>query len=100
MNQIEVQDLFRKFAAPLAPYAATSPTRKEGAEFLARSLWMTLIVGPEMEEETWRIFQNQANLDEELLQSIKQVYFEKMKPMVNDVQLAALRERYQLRKKE
>lgn len=100
MDQAEVQDLFRKFAGPLAPYAATSPTRKEGAAFLARSLWMVLIAGPEMEAETWKIFQNRANLDEESLQSIKQVYFEKMQPMVNEEQLAALRERYRLQKKE
>jgi hypothetical protein len=54
MNQAEVQYLFRQFAAPLTSYAATSPKRKEGAEFHSRSLWMAMIAGPEMEEETWR----------------------------------------------
>jgi hypothetical protein len=94
MNQAEVQDLFRKFAAPLAPYAATSPARKEGAVFLVRSLWTAMIAGPEMEEETWKVFQTTGKLDEEAVQSIKQVYFDKMKPVVSDEQLAALRQRY------
>ena len=38
MDQAEVQELFRKFASPLAGYAATSVQRKEGAEFMARTL--------------------------------------------------------------
>ncbi len=38
MDQAEVQALFRKFAAPLAGYAVTSPARKELAEMLARNL--------------------------------------------------------------
>ena len=50
MDQTEVEALFRKFAAPLAGYAATSAKRKEGAEFLARNLWTAMIAGPEMEE--------------------------------------------------
>lgn len=58
MDQAEVQTLFRKFAAPLAGYAATSPARKELAEMLARNLWTALIAGPEMEEETWKVFKN------------------------------------------
>lgn len=99
MDQAEVQALFRKFAAPLAPYAATSAVRKEGAEMLARSLWTAMIAGPEMEEETWKVFKTTGNLDDESLQSIKQVYFEKMKPVVSEEQLAALRQRYQVRKK-
>jgi hypothetical protein len=38
MGQSEVQSLFRKFAARLGGYAATSPARKELAEMLARNL--------------------------------------------------------------
>jgi hypothetical protein len=53
MAQGEVQALFRKFAAPLAGYAATSLPRKNLAELLARNLWTALTAGPEMEEETW-----------------------------------------------
>jgi len=43
MDQDKVQALFRKFAAPLARYAATSPERKKLAEMLARNLWTTIL---------------------------------------------------------
>lgn len=33
MDRTEVQALLRKFAAPLAGYAATSPDRKDLAEY-------------------------------------------------------------------
>jgi hypothetical protein len=100
MDRAEVQALFRKFAAPLAGYAATSGERKEGAEFLARSLWTALIAGPDMEEETWKAFKKHADLDDDSLQSIKDAYFQKMKPVVSEAQVAALRERYRVRRKE
>ena len=64
MERADVQALFRKFAAPLAGYAATSPARKELAEMLARNLWAAMIAGPEMEEETWKVFKKHANLDD------------------------------------
>ena len=99
MDPTEVQTLFRKFAAPLAGYAATSPARKELAEMLARNLWTAMIAGPEMEEETWIVFKKQANLDDDSLQPIKELYFEQMKPAVPDEQLAALRLRYRVRRK-
>jgi len=91
MNQAEIQTLLRKFAAPLAGYAATSPARKEGAEFLARNLWMAMIAGPEMEVETWKVFKTTGQLDDDSLQAIKDVYFEQMKPVVSEEQLGALR---------
>jgi hypothetical protein len=97
MDQAEVQTLFRKFAAPLAGYAATSPARKELAEMLARNLWTAMIAGPEMEVETWKVFKKQANLDDDSLQPIKELYFEQMKPVVTDEQIVALRQRYLLR---
>lgn len=100
MDQAEVQALFRKFAAPLAGYAATSAQRQKGAEFMVRTLWTAMIAGPEMEEETWKAFQKHAHLDGESLQSIKDLYFQKMKPVVTEEQLAGLRERYRLRQKE
>ncbi len=100
MTQAEVQALFRRFAAPLAGYAATSVQRKEGAEFIARTLWTALIAGPEMEVQTWKAFQKHAALDEESLQTIKDLYYEKMKPVVTEEQRAALQQRYSLRKKE
>ena len=100
MTQAEIQALVRRFAAPLAGYAATSAERKEGAEFMARTLWTALIAGPEMEEETWKAFKKHAALDDDSLQSIKDLYFQQMKPVVSEAQLAALRERYRLRWKE
>lgn len=100
MDQADAQALFRKFAAPLAGYAATSAQRKEGAEFMARTLWTALIAGPEMEEETWKAFRMHAHLEDDLLQAIKDVYFQHMKPVVSEEQLAGLRERYGLHRKE
>ena|ERR1700722_8078851 len=100
MDQAEVQTLFRKFAAPLAGYAATSPARKELAEMLARNLWTAMIGGPEMEEETWKVFKKHAKLDDDTLQPIKKLYFEQMKPVVTEEQLVALRQRYRLRRQE
>ena len=67
---------------------------------MARTLWMALIAGPEMEEETWKAFQKHAALEAESLQSIKDLYFQQMKPVVTEEQLAALRERYRLQRKE
>jgi hypothetical protein len=100
MDQSEVQTLFRQFAAPLAGYAATSLERKELAEMLARNLWMAMIAGPEMEAETWAIFKTNGKLDDDSLQMIQQLYFEQMKPAVTEEQVAHLRQRYHLRKRE
>ena len=100
MDQGAVQGLFRRFAAPLAPYAASSQDRKEIADFLARTLWTAMVAGPEMEEETWKVFETTGKLDDESLQAIKQVYFERMKPVVSEEELIGLRQRYQVRKKD
>ena len=100
MNQAEVQALFRKFAAPLAGYAATSAKRKEGAESLARNLWTAMIAGPELEEETWKVFKTTGKLDTDWLQEIQRLYYDQMKPVVNEEQLAGLRERYRVGRKE
>jgi hypothetical protein len=100
MEHAEAQALFRKFAAPLAGYAATSPPRQALAEMLARNLWMAMIAGPAMEEEMWKVFQKRANLDDDSLQPIKQLYFEQMKSVITDEQIAALRQRYRLRRQE
>lgn len=99
MEHTDVQVLLRKFAAPLADYAATSAARKDLAEMLVRNLWMAMIASPEMEQEAWRIFQASGKLDDESLQPIKQVYYEQMRPVVSEDELAELRRRYQLRPK-
>src|SRR5713101_6990001 len=100
MDQAEVQALFRRFTAPLAGYAATSSARKELAEMLARNLWTAMIAGPEMEEETWKVLKTTGKLNDDSLQVIQQLYFDQMKPAVSDEELADLRQRYQLRRKE
>jgi hypothetical protein len=98
MNQEEAQALFQKFAAPLAPYV-TSAARKEAAESLARSLWLALVTGPEIEETVWRGLKDTARLDDDLIEALKQCYEEKMKPVVSGEQLAALRQRYKVERK-
>ena len=100
MDQVTIQTLLRQFSAPLATYAATSPERKEVAEMLVRSLWAAMIAGPEMEAETWKSFRAIGKIDDEALQVIQELYFDQMKPAVNEEQLADLRMRYQLRRKE
>jgi hypothetical protein len=98
MNQEEAQALFQKFAAPLAPYV-TSAARKEAAESLARSLWLALVTGPEIEETVWKGLKDTARLDDDLIEALKQCYEEKMKPVVSGEQLAALRQRYKVERK-
>ena len=95
-----MQALFRKFAAPLAGYAATSPARKKRAEMLARNLWTAVIAGPEIEEETWKVLKTTGKLDDDSLQVIQQLYVDQMKPVVSEEQLAGLRGRYRFRRKE
>ncbi len=99
MDQATIQSLLRQFSAPLAAYAATSPERKELAEMLVRNLWTAMIAGPEMEEETWKSFRAIGKLDDGAIQVIQELYFDQMKPVVNQEQLADLRRRYQLRRK-
>lgn len=57
-----------------------------------------MITGPEIEVETWEILKTKGNLDDELLDSIRSCYYEKMKPVVGAEQLAALRDRYKVTK--
>jgi hypothetical protein len=100
MDQAEVQALLRKFAAPLAGCAASSPARKKLAEMLAHNLWTAMIAGPEMEEETWKVLKTTGKLDDDSLLVIQQMYFDQMKPVVTEEQLVALRERYRVRRKD
>jgi hypothetical protein len=100
MDQAEVQALFRKFSAPLAGYVDTSAGRKELAEMLARILWRAMIAGPETEEEIQKVLKSTRRLDDDSLQAIQRLYFDQMRPLVSDEQLADLRERHQLRRKE
>ena len=54
MTDEEVRDLLQEFAAPLSLYV-TSPDRKTSAEALVKSLWLAMITGSQMEEETWKV---------------------------------------------
>jgi hypothetical protein len=100
MDETKVQALFRRFAAPLAGYAATSRKRKELAEMLARNLWTALIAGPEMEEETWRILKTTGKLDDDSLLPIQELYYKQMKPVVSEEEVVSLRQRYNLKRKD
>ncbi len=97
MTDQEVRDLLQAFAAPLSPYV-TSPAREASARTLVETLWLAMITGPEIEEETWETLKTKGGLDDDLLESIQTCYYEKMKPVVSAEQLAALRERYKVRR--
>ena len=99
MDQEEVQSLFERFAAPLAAYVALGG-RKESMETVARSLWVSMIGGPEIEEQMWTELGKPGNVDVNLLESIRRCYLEEMKPAISDEQLAALRRRYGIRVEE
>ena len=96
MDQEDVQSLFERFAAPLAAYVALGG-RKESMEMVARSLWVTMIGGPQIEEQMWTDMRETGDVDASLLESIRTCYAEEMKPVVSDEQLAALRQRYNIR---
>ncbi len=100
MDQAEAQALFRKFAAPLAGYAATSTARKELAEMLARLLWRAMIAGPETEGEIQKVLKSTRKLGDDSLQAIQHLYFAEMRPLVSEEEIVALRERHRDRKKE
>ena len=99
MTDAYIQTLLKKFAAPLAGYAAASQARKENADFMVRTLWTAMIAGPEMEEDTWKAFREIAHLPEDDLKAIQDCYNQQMKPVVTPEQLATLRKRYGLRRK-
>jgi hypothetical protein len=90
MQESEVQDTFLRFAAPLSGFA-TLGGRKESVEELARNLWMVLLAGDQAEEQLWNAL---AQSDANLCETVKRCYLEEMKPLVSEVELAALRQRY------
>jgi hypothetical protein len=51
-------------------------------------------------EEVWKALKTTSKLDDDSLQIIQQMYFDKMKPVVSEEQLVALRERYRVRRKK
>ena len=99
MTDKEVHDLLQEFAAPLSPYV-TSLDRETSAKALVETLWLAMVTGPEIEEETWKTLKTKGNLDDDSLDSIRTCYYEKMKPVVGAEQLVALRERYKVRRKK
>ena len=50
-----------------------------------------MLAGTETEEQLWKSL---AQADAELCDTVKRCYFEEMKPLVSDEELAALRQRY------
>ena len=99
IKDADVQALLKKFAAPLAEYAAASHARKENADFMVQTLWTAMIAGPEMEEETWKAFREIAHMPDGDIKAIQDCYYQQMKPVVSSEQLAALRKRYGMRRK-
>jgi len=97
LTDLEAQNLFHTFAAPLFR-AANSPARKEGAHGLAQMLWLALITGPEVEEI---VFQELAKvgIDDEGIQVIRDRYYREMKPAITEKELQALKIRYEVKKK-
>jgi len=87
------QALFERFMAPLTPYVALGG-RQEAVEKLARNLWIAMLSGPKVEEAFWETMRKTAGLDADLFELIQRCYFEEMKPVVGEEQLAALRKRY------
>jgi hypothetical protein len=98
MDQSEAQILFKRFAAPLAAYASTSPERKELAAMLARNLWMAMIAGPEGEAEIWTVLKTIGGIDGGSLLVIQELYLNQMRPTVTAEQLDALRNLFPLKK--
>ena len=94
MTEQEAQDLYRKFATPLACFIKLGVHGK-AVECLAKTLWTAMIFGPEMEGELWTSLQGD-NLSGELVMSVMACYLAEMKPLVAGEQLAALRRRYGL----
>lgn len=89
MTEAEVQTLFNK--SPLTSYAQSSPDRRHMAEVVAKLLWASLLAGPWEEEETGKAFKEKGFMADAHVQAVKDCYFQKMKPVVKDEQLAALR---------
>ncbi|MCX9009936.1 MAG: hypothetical protein OIN66_02330 [Candidatus Methanoperedens sp.] len=96
LTDLEAQNLFRKFAAPLFR-AASSPARKKAAHELARMLWVALITGPDIEE---LVFQElvKVGLDAEGIQAIRDRYYREMKPAITEEELQALKISYKVKK--
>ena len=90
MQESDIQEIFIRFASPLAGFAALGG-RKESVDELARNLWMAMLAGTEAEEQMWASL---AQADADLCDTVKLCYFEEMKPLVGEEDLAALRQRY------
>ena len=99
MDQADVEELFCRFASPLADYVSLGG-RKEAVAMLAKTLWAALIAGPASEKETWNSLKATDNVDPSLLESVQACYYDKMKPVVSEEQLTELRERYGVQPRE
>ncbi len=93
MTPEEVQDLFLKFATPLAFYVRLGG-RKEAMESVARTLWVAMLGGPSVEDQVWRELKNSPHIESGLIESIQTCYREEMKPQLSEENLTALRLRY------
>jgi hypothetical protein len=93
MNQEEIHALFLKFAAPLAFYIRLGG-RKEAIETIAKMLWGALLGGAAVEERVWGELRQSADVEPGLVESLQACYYDEMKPLVSESDLAELRRQY------
>lgn len=98
MTDAEAKALFQAFAEPIF-WNAKAAAARPMAESLARSLWLALLTGPEIEQTIWELLKEKMHLDDESLDLVREVYTSKMKPQISPEQLAALRLRYKIQRK-
>ena len=89
----QVHVLFRKFSAPLLGSAETTANPSRLLKLIVRTMWLGLVVGPEMEDKVWKAIGKTLEPDENL-DIARKCYEGLMKPQITDAELAALRERY------
>ena len=99
MNQEEIHALFLKFAAPLAFYIRLGG-RKEAIETIAKMLWGALLGGAEVEERVWGELRQSADVEPGLVDSLQACYYDEMKPLVSESDLAELRRQYGIGEEE
>ena len=92
----QVHDLFGKFSAPLLEPGRTAGNSSRLLELIVRTMWLGLIVGPEMEGTVWKAIAETLETDENT-EIAKKCYEGLMKPQITDAELASLRERYEHR---
>jgi len=90
MNEQQVQELYLRFAAPLASFVRLG-TDVEATEQLARNLWTAMVAGPEAEQQMWDQLQASRS---ELVDVLRICYDEQMRPVVDEATWQKLQDWY------